>query len=314
VAPQHRIITTLTPNLVAGLVWVGVTVLCWAPLFSVAKRILPHLDAFALATARYLFGAIVLVALLVAAEGWQALRFGGRFAPAAAFGLAGIAGFSLFVWIGLVFTLPEHAAVILALQSPLTALAVWITRGQRPAAFTLGCVLAAFSGVIIVATRGDPGQALQGGVLLGDVLVFVGGICWVIYGLAGAHFSGWSPLRITVLTSLPGLAGLMVANTIAIAAGWAAVPSLETLASVWWQIAYLSLLSVALGVLAFNNSVRRLGPLNTMLLLNVTPIIVFGIEAALGRSFAAIELAGAALVIAALVANNLYLRGASTRR
>jgi hypothetical protein len=37
-------------------------------------------------------------------------------------------------------------------------------------------------------------------------------------------------------------------------------------------------------------------------------VIVFGIEAALGQSFSAIELAGAGLVIGALVANNLFLR------
>ncbi len=49
-------------------------------------------------------------------------------------------------------------------------------------------------------------------------------------------------------------------------------------------------------------------------MLNLIPVGVFAIEAALGRSFAAIELGGAAIVIGALVANNLYLRGASTRR
>jgi len=41
---------------------------------------------------------------------------------------------------------------------------------------------------------------------------------------------------------------------------------------------------------------------------------VFGIEAALGRSFTPVELAGALTVVGALVANNLYLRGVSTRR
>jgi hypothetical protein len=51
-----------------------------------------------------------------------------------------------------------------------------------------------------------------------------------------------------------------------------------------------------------------------MLALNLIPIGVFGIEAALGRSFSAVEVAGALTVIAALVANNLYLRGVSTRR
>jgi hypothetical protein len=51
-----------------------------------------------------------------------------------------------------------------------------------------------------------------------------------------------------------------------------------------------------------------------MLMLNLVPVGVFAIEAALGRSFATIELAGAALVIGALAANNLYLRGASASR
>jgi len=35
---------------------------------------------------------------------------------------------------------------------------------------------------------------------------------------------------------------------------------------------------------------------------------VFAIEAALGRAFSAVEIGGAATVIGALAANNLYLR------
>ena len=84
--------------------------------------------------------------------------------------------------------------------------------------------------------------------------------------------------------------------------------------SLGWQIVYFSVGTVVLGVLGFNTAARRLGPLNTMLMLNLIPVGVFAIEAALGRSFAAIELAGAAVVIGALVANNLYLRGVSTSR
>jgi len=79
------------------------------------------------------------------------------------------------------------------------------------------------------------------------------------------------------------------------------------------QLVYFSLFTVVLGVLGFNNAARRLGPLNAMLMLNVVPVLVFGIEASLGRSFAPIELVGAAVVIGALVANNLYLRGVSKK-
>jgi hypothetical protein len=79
----------------------GLAIVCWTPLFSVAKRTLPVLDAFALGTVRYAIGIALFVVLLRAFEGRQALSFGGRFAAAALTGLVGITGFNLFVWIGL---------------------------------------------------------------------------------------------------------------------------------------------------------------------------------------------------------------------
>jgi hypothetical protein len=45
-----------------------------------------------------------------------------------------------------------------------------------------------------------------------------------------------------------------------------------------------------------------------MLMLNLIPVGVFAIEAALGRRYEPVELVGAAVVIGALAANNLYLR------
>jgi drug/metabolite transporter (DMT)-like permease len=292
----------------------GLAVLCWTPLFSVAKRTLPYLDAFALGSVRYLIGVALFVGLLVAVEGRQALRYDGRLGAATLYGLVGITGFNLFSWIGLGHTRPEHASIILALQTPLTALAVWALRGQRPAAFTLGCVVVAFAGVVLVITKGELAPA-QAGELLGDLLIFLAALSWMTYTIAGAwKFAGWSPLRMTVLTCIPGTVGLLVANVIAVLLNHSQVPSPETVASVGWQILYFSVGTVVLGVLGFNAGARRLGPLNAMLMLNFIPIGVFAIEAALGRSFVAIEIAGALVVIGALVANNLYLRLASNRR
>jgi drug/metabolite transporter (DMT)-like permease len=282
---------------------------------SVAKRTLPHMDAYSLGSVRYLFGIALFIALLVALEGRAALRYEGRFGAASVFGLLGITAFNLFVWLGLALTRPEHASVILALQTPLTALAVWLVRGHRPAAFTLGCVAAAFLGVVLVITKGEARVVFAGGELLGDLLVLCGAISWMAYTLGVSwKFPNWSPLRMTVLTCIPGTGGLLVANAVAIGVGVSTIPTIEAIAALGWHIAYFSIASVVLGVLGFNAAARRLGPLNTMLMLNFIPIGVFGIEAALGRSFAAVEIAGALLVIGALVANNLYLRGASTSR
>ena len=295
-----------------------VTVLCWVPMLPVAKRTLEHIDAFSLASLRYAIGICLLVGLLVASEGWRALRYDGRALPATLLGLFGITGFNLFVWLGMLYTLPEHASIILQLQVPLIAIYAWISRGQRPAAFTLGCIVLALAGALAVVSKGDPIGALaglsRGGALLGDFLVFMGALSWVIYSVAAGVFAGWSPLRITVLTCIPGTLGIFLANLTAVAMGWATLPSVEAVRTVAWHLAYFSICSVVLGVLGFNAAARHIGPLNAMLMLNLVPVGVFGIEAALGRSFAPIELAGAGLVVGTLVANNLYLRGARTRR
>jgi len=291
-----------------GLAWLGVSIASWGAMFSVAKRTLPVLDAFFLGSVRYVFGVLIFVALLWAAEGRDALRYGGRLLPAAIFGLFGFCGFNLLVWWGLTYTRPEHAAIIMALQTPMTAIAVWLTQGKRPAPFTIGCIAAAIGGVVLVVTQGSLAGVLAGGSLLGDLLVFLGAASWVVYTMAGWHFAGWSPLRMTVLTAIPGMLGLLAANAAAIGLGYAEFPSVAAVGSVKWQILYFIVFTVVLGVLGFNNGVKHLGALNTMLMLNLIPVIVFAIEAALGRSYAAIELAGAGMVIGALVANNLFLR------
>ena len=277
-------------------------------MFPIAKRSLAMIDAFSLGTLRYVLGLAIFSALLWAIEGRQAFRYGTRLWPAIGFGVFGITGFNTLVWYGLNFTRPEHAGILMALQTPLIALSLWVLRGQRPAAFTLGCVAVAIGGVILVVTKGDPARAFEGGSLLGDVLVLLGAVCWVAYSMAGGRFTGWSSLRMTTLTCIPGGIGLLLANAIAVATGFVPMPSLEAIGQVWWQVTYFALGSVVLGVLGFNAGVKHLGALNAMLMVNLVPVGVFAIEAALGRRYEAVELAGAALVIGALVANNLYLR------
>ena len=277
-------------------------------MFPIAKRSLAMIDAFSLGTLRYVLGLAVFSALLWAIEGRQAFRYGTRLWPAIGFGVFGITGFNTLVWYGLNFTRPEHAGILMALQTPLIALSLWVLRGQRPAAFTLGCVAVAIGGVILVVTKGDPARAFEGGSLLGDVLVLLGAVCWVAYSMAGGRFTGWSSLRMTTLTCIPGGIGLLTANAIAVATGFVPMPSLEAIGQVWWQVTYFALGSVVLGVLGFNAGVKHLGALNAMLMVNLVPVGVFAIEAALGRRYETVELAGAAVVIGALVANNLYLR------
>jgi len=296
-------------NQLKGVLIMLITVLIWGGMFPVAKGALQALDAYWISSIRYGMAAPLLAIILFWREGPATLRYGGNFLRASFFGVIGFAGFSILVFVGLGWSRPEHAAIIMALQTPIAAFAHWVLKGARPANFTLGCIAAAIAGVFMVITKGDLGNTFAGGTLMGDLLIFVGAMSWIVYTIGAVSFPGWSALRFTTLTALPGAAGIFAITAIATMAGYASVPAASTVISIGWELAYLGLLTVVLAVLFWNMAIGYLGALNTMLLGNLVPVVTFAIRILQGHRFEAIELAGAGLVVAALIANNLYLRG-----
>ena len=92
------------------------------------------------------------------------------------------------------------------------------------------------------------------------------------------------------------------------ASGLVAFPSGGELWSVTPQIAYLAIPGAFVAVLTWNAAVTSLGPQNAVLFSNLIPVTTFAIEIVRGYRPNAVELAGAALTIGALVASNLLLR------
>jgi drug/metabolite transporter (DMT)-like permease len=295
-------------RLFRGIAALSVTIVAWGATFPIAKSALVSLDGFWATAIRYVFLAPIFLAILYMVEGRGALGYDRRFRQAAIFGTLGFAGFNLFSYVGLQYTQPEHAAIINTLQAPMTALAHWAWRGVRPARFTLAAMAAAIVGVALVVTKGDPANALHGGSLYGDLLCLAGGACWVGYILGVVKFHEWSSLRYSALTCVPGTFVIFLVTAIATIAGIAHVPSWAAISSVGWELGYLVVFTGVVGVLFWNRGIQLLGPLNAVLLGNLIPVITFGIRVGQGHRFAAVEILGAALVIAALVANNLYLR------
>lgn len=295
-------------RLVRGVTVLGITVLVWGGTWPVAKDALESIDPLWLTAIRYAIVPLMFVAVLCKIEGRQALRYEGQFWNAAWLGALGFAGYNAFAFVGLKFTSPEHVPLISALQAPLTAIAIWLWRGQRPATFTLACVVVAFVGVALVVTKGDPFAAMSGGSLLGDAMVLVGAIAWIVYGFGVVKFSHWSPLRYTTLTVIPGEIAIVAVTLVAYSAGLAPMPTAAIVGDVFWQLAYLTLFTGFVGVLCWNAGIAALGPLNAGLAVNLIPVVTFSIRVWQGYRFQAIEIVGAVLVLGALIANNLYLR------
>ncbi len=277
-----------------GVFLVLVTVVLWGVQFPVAKDAFAAVDAFHVTAIRYGLGALVLIVLLVWLEGPAALSYYGRAWPASLFGFVGMCCSPMLIFFGIALSTPEHAAIIVALQPSMTALADWAIRGRQPRRFTLACLALAFAGVVTVVTRGDPVHVFEKGEIAGDIVVILG--------------------RFTTLTIIPGTLGCILVTAALVAAGAAAVPSVTALVSVGWHLAYLTLGGIVVSMLCWNAGNQRIGALNTMLLLNLMPVVTFAVRFAQGARPDAVELLGAALVISSLVANNLYLRRKPARK
>jgi drug/metabolite transporter (DMT)-like permease len=166
----------------------------------------------------------------------------------------------------------------------------------------------AFCGVVLVVTKGSPTVAASPRELFGDFLVFVGAACWVVYTMGTVHMTGWSIWRITVLTMLPGAVACVLVNALLLANGVTDWPSHAALRAVAFEMIYLTFGGVLVAMLAWNFGARRIGALNAALLINFMPVVTFAFRVFQGQRFQPVEIAGALLVVAALVANNLYLR------
>jgi drug/metabolite transporter (DMT)-like permease len=291
-----------------GLAGAIIAVLSWGGMFPVAKVILNSMDAFYMTLIRYLITAIIFLALLVALEGKRALKYEGKFLPALIYGSFGFAGFSLLAFEGLRRSVPTHASTIAALQPMMMVFFIWATKGVRPAKFTLGCVMVALIGVILVITKGDLLHAFSGGSLLGDGLVFFGALSWVVYTLAAARFAGWSAVRYTALTCAPAMLTVTLITAFATAIGYIHAPDWPTIVNLKWEMTYMVVFASTLAVIGWNVAVKNLGPLNVVLFGNLIPVIVFIIGLWQGQRFQPIEFIGVGIVIAALVTNNLYAR------
>lgn len=302
----------MNPSPATGLLLALFTVVVWGAQLPIGKAAMADIDGYTVSLVRYGVAGLGFLLVLVWREGLRSLALEGRGLLVGAAGGLGMAGSALLVFVGLALTTPEVTVIIIALQPAMAVVAEWLLRGRRPQPFTLACVILAFLGVVVVITRGEFNLGELAGAspreLLGDLLVLLGAMAWVGYTMSTDRFGGWSSLRVASLTSLAAMIFTVLVWLVALGFGAAAVPETEVLARHGWRLAYLSLLGVFLAMFLWNVGSRRIGPMNATLLLNLMPVVTFVIRALEGVQFRPAEITGAAMVVGALVANNLYLR------
>ena len=299
---------TRTRTATLGVLFATTTAVVWGGQFVVGKSALETIDAFPLSTIRYALAAALWLVVLAVLEGPRSLRLDGRGWRLFWLGSLGFAGFNLLAYTGLAHARAESASLIVALGPLLTALVLWQRTRVRPSRATFAFLGVALLGVALVVSEGHPATIFEGAIGWGDGLVLAGVFSFVLYSLGAAEFAHLSPLRYTALTAALGWVTIAAATAVAVGTGLATWPSADQLWSTTPQIAYLAIPGAFVAVLTWNAAVASIGPQNAVLFSNLIPVTTFAIEIVRGYRPNAVELAGAALTIGALVANNLFAR------
>jgi drug/metabolite transporter (DMT)-like permease len=277
-----------------------VTVLVWGAQLPVLYLLLERWDAVTLAVARYVVAVPVVLGVLWLREGGAPGGPGTPWGRLALLGVIGIGAISLLHTGGLAYSDPVTAIVVQS-ASPVVATGVaWAWLRVRPGP-GMGVALAlAVAGALLVRLSGGaggPDTRLRGG----ELLLLLGSGCWAWYSLACQRWlPGYSQLRITAVTFLPGAAFLALVYGVAAAAGLTrgsgAMLLADALLVVWMAVS-----ATCLGVLLWHYGVSRLGLPMAALYLNAVPVVSVLLAIAFGVVPTWLQIVGGGLVVAGVL-------------
>ena len=299
----------MNKNMPQGYLLLGLTMLIWGFYMPIGKVIVAQLDVFWLTFLRYFVAGIVLALVVLWREGASVFRlWRPDLVKLFLLGSLGSAGFGLFSYLGVTYTRPEHAAAI----SVLTPINVAVVRAfqlrRLPPRSVVLCALGVVAGAIMVVTRGDLTTLMSGGSMKGNLLVFIGSMCWTFYTIGAQTMTGFTAIRLTAFACMLGApVGLAVA-VVMTGIGIAHVPSLAAMADLWPQLTYLIFAVSIVSIVTWNAAVKAVGAQDATLISSFSPVIPFTYAFFRGQVFTPVEIAGVVLIVAAIVAHNLNER------
>jgi drug/metabolite transporter (DMT)-like permease len=193
-------------------------------------------------------------------------------------GLWGVSLYFVFENLGMVFTLPTNAVLIISLIPILNTIYLRLFHKKRLTWYQIIGSIVSFTGVCIVVLNGNLNLKLNPA---GDILVFLAAIAWVCY----THYI----LRVekekkpehddtfAVTRSITGwgVVFLIPFSVYDMISRWDSVFTVK----VTWQsiagIVYLGVLCSSLGYYFWNKAIQRLGPRYTTNTIYVMPVITY---------------------------------------
>jgi drug/metabolite transporter (DMT)-like permease len=261
----------------------GLVLVClvWGVTFTVMKQAFDHVSPLLLLGARFTLATAVVAFSL---RGTTAAELRGGLI----LGLLFWTGFA-FQTIGLQYTTPSRSAFITILSTPLVPIVHFAVSRTVPRRPTLAAIVVAVAGTYLLTNPGSGGLNRGDVLTLGCAVVFAGQI------VAAGHFASRIPIRRLLAIELGSTAILSL-----VASPLLETPRFDPSAA----ILLIVLLLAITGLWSFDMQLRAqrlLSPTHTALVFTLEPVFASVTSyLVLGERLTAVQLAGGALILAAI--------------
>ena len=255
--------------------------MCWGGTFIAGRSVAHALPVMVGATARFAVAALLLVLLAYWKEGGLPRLSRQQLVRTMLLGLTGIFLYNL-CFLGALGRIPAgRAALFVALNPIVTALAAAAMMRERLSGRKWFGIALAFVGAVIVITRGDFAGTVhdfKSSLGAGELLMLASACSWAAYTLIGRHaLTELSPIAATTYAALWGLFFLAVGaagqinqvdwNTV----GWTS----------WAAVGYLGAIGTVIGFVWYYEGIKALGPSRAAVFNNLVPVFGVGFGALL---------------------------------
>jgi drug/metabolite transporter (DMT)-like permease len=270
--------------------------LIWGLNFSVTKSALDQIPPLPFTAIRFVVSSILLWAVLRLIEGPAKLP-PGALRQLIVLGIVGNTCYQLAFMLGLARTTATNSALILSTVPTVVAVFAGALGLERiTTRMRWGIGLGTVGVILVIATRGVEFEVRT---LAGDLLTVLAVLFWAGYTVGLRRVpQGVSPLRVTMITTIVGTPGLLLAGLPGLfRLEWPKV-SLEA----WSALAYASVLSLVVAYLLWNRSVKAIGGTRTAVYMCLTPLVaVLGAWVLLGERPHPLQGVGAIFIIAGVL-------------
>jgi drug/metabolite transporter (DMT)-like permease len=245
------------------------TACMWGGTFVAGRVVARNVPPFTASFLRFAVASFFLMLIILKVEGRLPAIKKNQWLPAVLLGMTGIFAYNVFFFLGLQTVTASRASLIVACNPVfISLLSALLFKERMTTGKTVGIVLC-LAGAIIVISRGNPLEILQGKLGWGEVYILGCVASWVAYSLIGkAIMKDLSPLTAVTWSCLIGTLALLLpacSEGFPIHLGQVAIMD-------WVALFYLGFFGTVLGFIWYYEGIKAIGPSRAAVFINFVPV------------------------------------------